>query len=172
MISLLEAWYHLIFDLGGGVDKRYGARRRAHSFFNPRSLPLPFLFALPFSFPLTIRFGKMAPHNDDISRRGEGSTSDSPDESIKEKEDVQPTESPGATAEFNETRRESAKRAGSLPNVESEHETHTEDGKKILTAREGYDSLGYSWPAKKKWMLLSSIFAVQVSMNFNSTSIC
>ncbi|KAM4057861.1 hypothetical protein HRG_009475 [Hirsutella rhossiliensis] len=42
------------------------------------------------------------------------------------------------------------------------------DGKRIMTEDDCYDTLGYSWPAWKKWMLLSSIFAVQVSMNFNT----
>lgn len=43
------------------------------------------------------------------------------------------------------------------------------DGKRIITEDECYHLLGYSWPAWKKWMLLSSIFAVQVSMNFNTS---
>lgn len=45
----------------------------------------------------------------------------------------------------------------------------TSDGKRIITEDECYHILGYSWPAWKKWMLLSSIFAVQVSMNFNTS---
>ncbi|TQN64876.1 putative transporter [Colletotrichum shisoi] len=43
------------------------------------------------------------------------------------------------------------------------------DGKRVMTEDECYHLLGYSWPAWKKWMLLSSIFAVQVSMNFNTS---
>ncbi|GKT45751.1 putative transporter [Colletotrichum spaethianum] len=46
---------------------------------------------------------------------------------------------------------------------------YTPDGKRIITEDECYYLLGYSWPAWKKWMLLSSIFAVQVSMNFNTS---
>ncbi|KXH64206.1 major facilitator superfamily transporter [Colletotrichum salicis] len=46
---------------------------------------------------------------------------------------------------------------------------YTSDGKRIITEDECYHLLGYSWPAWKKWMLLSSIFAVQVSMNFNTS---
>ncbi|OHE91651.1 major facilitator superfamily transporter [Colletotrichum orchidophilum] len=46
---------------------------------------------------------------------------------------------------------------------------YTPDGKRIITEDECYHLLGYSWPAWKKWMLLSSIFAVQVSMNFNTS---
>ncbi|KAK2606247.1 hypothetical protein QQS21_003295 [Conoideocrella luteorostrata] len=45
----------------------------------------------------------------------------------------------------------------------------TEDGKHIITEEDCYDALGYSWPSWKKWMLLSSIFAVQLSMNFNTS---
>lgn len=44
-----------------------------------------------------------------------------------------------------------------------------EDGRRIITEEECWDSLGYSWPTWKKWMLLSSIFIVQVSMNFNTS---
>lgn len=46
---------------------------------------------------------------------------------------------------------------------------YTADGKRVMTEDECYHLLGYSWPAWKKWMLLSSIFAVQVSMNFNTS---
>ncbi|TEA20731.1 putative efflux pump kojT [Colletotrichum sidae] len=56
-------------------------------------------------------------------------------------------------------------------NVESKSNQpqYTPDGKRIITEDECYDVLGYSWPAWKKWMLLSSIFIVQVSMNFNTS---
>lgn len=46
---------------------------------------------------------------------------------------------------------------------------YTPDGKRIITEDECYHLLGYSWPARKKWMLLTSIFCVQVSMNFNTS---
>ncbi|KAK1948774.1 major facilitator superfamily transporter [Colletotrichum sublineola] len=46
---------------------------------------------------------------------------------------------------------------------------YTPDGKRIITEEECDHILGYSWPTWKKWMLLSSIFAVQVSMNFNTS---
>lgn len=48
-------------------------------------------------------------------------------------------------------------------------QNYTSDGKRILTEDEAWDSLGFTWPTWKKWMLLSSIFAVQVSMNFNTS---
>ncbi|KAK1988470.1 major facilitator superfamily transporter [Colletotrichum cereale] len=46
---------------------------------------------------------------------------------------------------------------------------HTPDGKRVITEDECYHILGYFWPTWKKWMLLSSIFAVQVLMNFNTS---
>lgn len=45
----------------------------------------------------------------------------------------------------------------------------TPDGKRIITEEECEHVIGYSWPSWKKWMLLSSIFAVQMSMNFNTS---
>ncbi|KAF6814828.1 multidrug transporter [Colletotrichum sojae] len=43
------------------------------------------------------------------------------------------------------------------------------DGRRVITEDECYHLLGYSWPAWEKWMLLTSIFCVQVSMNFNTS---
>ncbi|KAJ9480091.1 putative drug/proton antiporter YHK8 (putative) [Pseudozyma hubeiensis] len=54
---------------------------------------------------------------------------------------------------------------------EGEHdlEPREEDGKIVLTERAGYLATGYSYPTWKKWAILSVIFAVQVSMNFNTS---
>lgn len=41
--------------------------------------------------------------------------------------------------------------------------------KRELTEEECYDELGYSYPSWKKWMILSIVFLVQVSMNFNTS---
>ncbi|KAB8235463.1 hypothetical protein ETB97_006798 [Aspergillus alliaceus] len=38
-----------------------------------------------------------------------------------------------------------------------------------LTEEECYDQLGYSFPSWRKWMIISVIFLVQVSMNFNTS---
>ncbi|RMZ84464.1 hypothetical protein DV738_g483, partial [Chaetothyriales sp. CBS 135597] len=38
-----------------------------------------------------------------------------------------------------------------------------------LTQQDCYDELGYSWPTWKKWTILTVIFWVQVSMNFNTS---
>ena len=41
--------------------------------------------------------------------------------------------------------------------------------KKLLLERDCYDKLGFSYPTRKKWTILSVIFVVQVSMNFNAS---
>ena len=43
------------------------------------------------------------------------------------------------------------------------------DGKIELLESDCYDTLGFCYPTWKKWMILSVIFAVQVSMNFNAS---
>lgn len=43
------------------------------------------------------------------------------------------------------------------------------DGKRELTEEDAFDKLGYSYPTWKKWTILSVIFIVQVSMNFNTS---
>lgn len=43
------------------------------------------------------------------------------------------------------------------------------DGKVELTEEMAYDKTGYMFPVWKKWMILSVIFIVQVSMNFNTS---
>lgn len=48
-------------------------------------------------------------------------------------------------------------------------QNYTSDGKRIITEYECDLVTGHNWPTWKKWMLLSSIFAVQVSMNFNTS---
>jgi hypothetical protein len=53
-----------------------------------------------------------------------------------------------------------------LASTPSRQPKYTEDGKRIITEEECYHLLGYQWPAGRKWMLLTSIFIVQVSMNF------
>lgn len=45
-----------------------------------------------------------------------------------------------------------------------------QNGDKIeITEADCYDQLGYSYPNWKKWMILTVIFLVQVSMNFNTS---
>jgi MFS family permease len=43
------------------------------------------------------------------------------------------------------------------------------DGKRELAEDECYDKLGFSLPWHKRWMILTVIFTVQMSMNFNSS---
>ncbi|KAK3170611.1 hypothetical protein OEA41_002692 [Lepraria neglecta] len=51
----------------------------------------------------------------------------------------------------------------------NEEQKVREDGKIELTEEDCYQKLGFSYPTWKKWMILSVIFAVQVSMNFNTS---
>ncbi|KAL4862153.1 hypothetical protein BDV12DRAFT_179186 [Aspergillus spectabilis] len=44
------------------------------------------------------------------------------------------------------------------------------DGKRELTEDDAYDALGFSFPWYKKWTVLTVIFVVQMSMNFNSST--
>lgn len=43
------------------------------------------------------------------------------------------------------------------------------DLKIVLTETDCYGTLGFSFPTSRKWFILSVIFAVQVSMNFNAS---
>lgn len=40
---------------------------------------------------------------------------------------------------------------------------------RVITEAECYDQLGFSFPTWKKWAILTVIFWVQVSMNFNTS---
>lgn len=44
-----------------------------------------------------------------------------------------------------------------------------DDGRRELRGKDCYDKLGFSFSSRKKWMILSVIFAVQLSMNFNTS---
>lgn len=44
-----------------------------------------------------------------------------------------------------------------------------EDGKMELKEEDAWDELGFSFPSWKKWMILTVIFLVQTSMNFNTS---
>lgn len=46
---------------------------------------------------------------------------------------------------------------------------HNLGDKIILSEADCYDELGFSWPTWKKWTVLTVIFIVQVSMNFNTS---
>ena len=62
-------------------------------------------------------------------------------------------------------------------NLNEKHETPLapprdrvlDDGRIEITEADCYDELGFSFPTWKKWLILSIIFAVQVSMNFNTS---
>lgn len=44
-----------------------------------------------------------------------------------------------------------------------------EDGRRELREKDCYGKLGFCFPARKKWTILTVIFAVQTSMNFNTS---
>ena len=52
--------------------------------------------------------------------------------------------------------------------IESKHTRA--DGKIELTEHEAWDKLGFSFPTWKKWAILTVIFMVQVSMNYNTSA--
>ena len=56
-----------------------------------------------------------------------------------------------------------------IPNRGEMREKVLPDGRRELTEAECYDKLAYSWPSWKKWMFLSSIASIQISMNFNTS---
>ena len=57
-----------------------------------------------------------------------------------------------------------------VPKEEMEdNNTRREDGKIELKEHDCYDKLGFCYPTWKKWSILSVIFIVQVSMNFNAS---
>ncbi|KAI5479608.1 putative MFS multidrug transporter [Pseudohyphozyma bogoriensis] len=62
-------------------------------------------------------------------------------------------------------------RAEAHKNKPDGHHTppHLKEGKHILTELECYSELGFSFSKRKKWMILTVIFLIQVSMNFNSS---
>ena len=64
-------------------------------------------------------------------------------------------------------------RAGSMAIPLDKHETLKSklgnDDKYEITEEDCYDELGFSWPSWKKWYVLTVIFIVQVSMNFNTS---
>ncbi|KAJ5688846.1 major facilitator superfamily domain-containing protein [Penicillium macrosclerotiorum] len=53
--------------------------------------------------------------------------------------------------------------------VSSPSEKVRSDGKRELTEADCYDKLGFSFPWYKRWTIITVIFTVQMSMNFNSS---
>ena len=62
-------------------------------------------------------------------------------------------------------------KANDSPNEYPAKEKHDPDydGKIEITEADCYDQLGFSYPTWKKWTILTVIFIVQVSMNFNTS---
>ncbi|GAA96403.1 uncharacterized protein L969DRAFT_627606 [Mixia osmundae IAM 14324] len=57
------------------------------------------------------------------------------------------------------------------PSILQRKKTKRTDGKRELTEAEGYEVTGYCFSTPKKWIILSVIFAVQISLNFNASII-
>ncbi|KAF2480825.1 major facilitator superfamily domain-containing protein [Neohortaea acidophila] len=53
--------------------------------------------------------------------------------------------------------------------VDHGKDTPPDEGAYEISEEDCYDELGYSWPEWKKWYVLTIIFIVQVSMNFNTS---
>lgn len=51
----------------------------------------------------------------------------------------------------------------------SDSQSPRPDGKIEIKEADNYDKLGFAFPTLKKWTILTVIFAVQVSMNFNAS---
>ncbi|GJC78122.1 efflux pump atB [Colletotrichum liriopes] len=105
-----------------------------------------------------------------MTRIGRSFDAEKPQQPLEEKSENRPNagffeDGPGRDEEA-----EGTKRQDELAAAKSRKQPeYTPDGKRIITEDECYHLLGYTWPTWKKWMLLSSIFAVQVSMNFNTS---
>ncbi|KAL4929787.1 putative MFS multidrug transporter [Aspergillus undulatus] len=83
-------------------------------------------------------------------------------EKKKEQQEHRPSMQPGDTH---------AERASQSSN--SDHDDRGKvrpDGKRELTEDEAYECLGFCFPWYKKWTILTVIFVVQSSMNFNSST--
>ncbi len=65
-----------------------------------------------------------------------------------------------ASSKFNE------KKQAPIPSTEGRV---LDDGRIEITEEDCYDELGFCFPSWKKWTILSIIFIVQVSMNFNTS---
>lgn len=49
------------------------------------------------------------------------------------------------------------------------YETHGTYDRYEITEEDCYDELGFCFPSWRKWLILSIVFTVQVSMNFNTS---
>ena len=77
-----------------------------------------------------------------------------------------------ANTQEKQRRGSSSSRTETSPEEPPQHKEQagrTKDGKIELTEEDCYDELGFSFPKWKKWTILSIIFMVQVSMNFNTS---
>ena len=99
------------------------------------------------------------PREEDYSRTPSSSETEKPPESSPE---GIPKERP-SEAGFSEAEHANEKRIPGKDGV------LREDGKRELQEHECYEKLGFSFPWYKKWTILTVIFVVQMSMNFNTS---
>lgn len=59
--------------------------------------------------------------------------------------------------------------SASTPNASDKAPTRREDGKIVLDEYTNWEETAFNWPEGKKWWVLTVIFSVQVSMNFNTS---
>lgn len=72
----------------------------------------------------------------------------------------------------NELHENAANRVTGVPTRDDERAHYEKYGtydRYEMTEEDCYDELGFSFPEWKKWMILSVVFMVQVSMNFNTS---
>lgn len=85
---------------------------------------------------------------------------------------VEPASQPEHDASKEPSEKDQASASSSTPdlgNAGEKKEKILPDGRRELTENDCYDKLAYSWPTWKKWMLLSSVALIQISMNFNTS---
>ncbi|KAH8812731.1 major facilitator superfamily domain-containing protein [Xylogone sp. PMI_703] len=102
------------------------------------------------------------------------STEGATQQPLNEKHEAAPPEGPSdssSTTEVEDAEKQhpvAPQRSRHTHGFEAIHKTET-NGRLIITEEECYDELGFGFPTWKKWMILTIIFIVQVSMNFNTS---
>lgn len=86
----------------------------------------------------------------------------------KKPEDRAIKEQHGKTEHGDDAHAENASESESISPSHSHSPRIEKSGKRELTEDDCYDKLGFCFPTWKKWTILSVIFVVQMSMNFNT----
>ncbi|KAL1982574.1 hypothetical protein VTN96DRAFT_1160 [Rasamsonia emersonii] len=107
------------------------------------------------------------PSNTNPDGAANPSSSNNPDGPAPDGPANQPGTASDAEKQESADRRRSAD--GAATATSSHDEKRRSDGKIIITESDVYDKLGFSYPFWKKWLIISVIFFVQVSMNWNAS---